>query len=202
MKKQVIVIPGGDTYDTHKQYVASLRRAKLNFNNLRIKRWKETLGDKLGKDFEVIAPGMPNSLDARYLEWKIWFEKLIPYLNKEVVLVGHSLGGIFLTKYLSEKRFPYKIRGIFLVAPPFKSRKNGESLTDFKLSKSPKGAAKYSDKIHLYFSKDDPLVPFSNLKEYAKAFPGATKHVFKDRGHFAGQNFPEIVKGIKGLYKK
>jgi hypothetical protein len=52
--------------------------------------WKNTLQQNLGEDFQVVAPRMPNQFDARYEEWKIWFEKLIPLLNDEVVLVGHS----------------------------------------------------------------------------------------------------------------
>ena len=104
MKHQVIVIHGGDTYDTYKEYIANLKREKVDETalwKLRVKRWKATLGKKLGKEFEVIAPSMPNSDNARYLEWEIWFKKFIPHMKKEVVLVGHSLGGIFLSKYFS-----------------------------------------------------------------------------------------------------
>ena len=46
--------------------------------------------------------------NARYEEWKIWFERMIPFLNDNVILVGHSLGGIFFVKYLSENLLPIK----------------------------------------------------------------------------------------------
>ena len=200
MNKQVILIHGGNTFDSYKEYIASLKAVEFDFAKLRAKGWKEALEDRLGRRFKVIAPRMPNSMNARYLEWKIWLEKLIPYFDKKVILVGHSLGGIFLAKYLSEKRFPRKIRGIFLVAPPFDDRKSGESLADFKLPRDMKRAARHSDKLHLYFSTDDQVVPFSNLDMYKKAFPLAKAHVFKDRGHFTGEKFPEIVRDIRKLY--
>ena len=140
MKKQVVVIHGGSAFDSYEDYFSYLKNYKLDFEKLKRKGWKENLTRDLGVDFEVITPKMPNSLNAKYIEWKIWFEKLIPFLEKEAVLVGHSLGGTFLAKYLSENKFPKKIPGTFLVAAPFNEDKTGRrtnySLADFRLSKS------------------------------------------------------------------
>jgi predicted alpha/beta hydrolase family esterase len=74
---------------------------------------------------------MPNTMNAKYGEWKVWFEKYFSHIHgiehhasakttleriaekkehekdlKKLVLVGHSLGAIFLMKYLSESGFP------------------------------------------------------------------------------------------------
>jgi predicted alpha/beta-fold hydrolase len=48
---------------------------------------------------------MPNKLNARYHEWKIFFEGILSKLDREdeITLVGGSLGGCFLLKYFSEK---------------------------------------------------------------------------------------------------
>ena len=201
MKKQVIVIHGGDTYDTYEQYIAALKRDTLNWEKMRLKRWKETLGEKLGRGFDVVAPRMPNSLNARYLEWDIWFRKFIPHMNREVILIGGSLGGIFLAKYLSENKFPKKIRGIFLIAPPFKGNNSKDPMADFILPKNMSRLAKYGNKVHLYHSTDDKIVHTLDFDRYLKALPQAQVRIFKDRGHFLGDKFPELVRDIKTLYK-
>src|SRR5690348_8942682 len=110
MKHQLIFLHGGDPYDTYEQFLASLKKQEIDLTRMKAKGWKEHLQAKLGPKFDVILPRMPNSMNAKYLEWKIWFEKLIPHMSKEVILGGHSLGGIFLAKYLSENKFPKKIK--------------------------------------------------------------------------------------------
>ena len=61
-------------------------------------------------------PSMPNKQNAAYDEWSIWFEKYFAYLKDDVILIGWSLGGMFLAKYLSDKPFPVKIKSLFLLA--------------------------------------------------------------------------------------
>src|SRR4051812_18846652 len=113
MKQQILVIHGGDTFETYEEYIRDLKKSKLDLNQIRKVGWKQNLAKKLGKNFDVLSPKMPNALNARYKEWEIWFEKIIPLLDKNIVLVGHSLGGIFLVKYLSENSFPKKIKATF-----------------------------------------------------------------------------------------
>jgi predicted alpha/beta hydrolase family esterase len=61
---------------------------------------------------------MPCRENASYPAWKIWFEKIFPYLNEEnIIIVAHSLGGIFISKYLSENAFPKHLAQLHLVAP-------------------------------------------------------------------------------------
>jgi predicted alpha/beta hydrolase family esterase len=202
MKKQVVVIHGGDTFDTYKEYISFLRSCKIDFKRLKKRGWKEGLGEKLGRRLEVIAPRMPNKINAKYFEWKIWFKKFLPYVRNGVVLVGHSLGGIFLAKYLSENKFPKKIKGVFLVAAPYGDRDSGKPLSDFALPKNPGKFERQGGQVFLYHSKDDPIVPFADLDKYKKALPRAQAAVFKNRGHFGQEKFPEIVKDIKNLFKK
>jgi hypothetical protein len=172
----------------------------LDFKRSITKGWKESLGEKLGKNFEVILPRMPNSLNAKYLEWKIWFEKMIPFFNKEVVLGGHSLGGIFLVKYLSENKFPKKILGTFLVAAPFDEKDADYTLADFKLPKDLSRLEKQGGKLFFYQSQDDSIVPFKDFGKYKKALPGANFREFKNRDHFGQATFPELVRDIKKLF--
>lgn len=200
MKKQVIHIHGGGTFDTYEEYLEHLRNSKFNPFYEKIKKWKHTLEEDLEDDFEVLAPIMPNKQNAKYLEWKIWFEKAIPFIEDNVVIIGHSLGGIFIAKYLSENYFPKKILAIYIIAAPYDDSGADYSLADFVLPQSLSLLEKNGGKIFLYQSKDDSIVPFVNVEKYAKELPDAKKMIFENKDHFTQEEFPELIESIKQLY--
>lgn len=118
MKNQVIYIHGGDPHESNEDYILYLKNYAIDsLDYFKRKKWSSSLSSNLGDNFEVIAPEMPNKRNAKYYEWKIWFEKLFPFLKDNVILVGSSLGGIFLTKYLSENVFPKKKGNIYCMCP-------------------------------------------------------------------------------------
>ena len=199
MKKQIIFIHGGETFDTYDDYVEYLRGCEFDPYKERGRMWKDSLGEKFGSDFEVIAPQMPGQKNAKYLEWKLWFEKVIPYIDDDVVIVGHSLGGIFVAKYLSENDFPKKILATCLIAPPYDDKNSEYSLADFALPDTLEKFEKQVGKIFIYQSRDDTLVPFVSAEKYAKDLPKATLVVFEDRGHFLQEEFSELIESIKNL---
>jgi len=195
---QVLVIHGGNAFETNEEYFSYLQNKELSLEDLKFKGWKDNLAKNLGEGYEVIAPRMPNSQDARYKEWKIWLEKVINLLDDDLVLIGHSLGGICITKYLSENISPKKIKATFLVAAPFNSE-GKHPLVDFVLSENISALEKQGGQIHIYHSKDDAVVPYSNCEDYQKALPSATLRTFTDRGHFHQPDFPEIIDDLKSL---
>ncbi|OIP79498.1 MAG: hypothetical protein COT39_03570 [Parcubacteria group bacterium CG08_land_8_20_14_0_20_48_21] len=203
MKKQVVVIHGGTSFKTYEDYISYLKNKKISIEKLRLrKEWKDTLPSELGDDYEILVPRMPNGMNAHYEEWKLWFERIANLLNDNVVLVGHSLGGIFLAKYLSENIFPKRVIATMLVAPPFDDGgelESGESLADFALPSSLAKFTEQSGKIYLIHSKDDPVVPFTHLKKYQQALPNAETVVFEHREHFNQETFPEIIALIKSI---
>jgi len=201
IKKQIIVIHGGNTFDTYKKYISFLQNYKIDFERMLNKGWKDSLRKKLGRGFEIVLPKMPNPSNAKYIEWRIWFEKLFPFLEKEVVLVGHSLGGIFLAKYLSENKLPKRILATFLVASPHDDKNSKHSLADFKLKKDLSGLQNQSKELFFYHSRNDDVVPFTAFEKYKKALPSANYKEFKNRGHFAQNSFPEIVRDIKRIFE-
>ena len=96
------------TFKSQKDYVRFLETREISLEK-RI-RWHGGYLDKeLGRKFEIIRPQMPLAENAKYSDWKIYFERHIPYLKNNIILIGSSLGGIFLAKYLSENKFPKKI---------------------------------------------------------------------------------------------
>jgi predicted alpha/beta hydrolase family esterase len=200
MKRQIIVIHGGTTFKTYRGYISFLKNRPINLDRLRSKRdWKDTLQEKLGENFEVLTPRMPNGTNARYKEWKIWFERIIPFFRRNVILIGHSLGGIFLAKYLAENKIPKKIKSTILVAAPFDDSDKEESVTEFKLPLSLEKFAEQGGRIYLVQSKDDPNVSFAHLEKYKRALPKAETMIFNDRGHFRQETFPEMIRLLKQL---
>ena len=198
MKKQIILIHGGEVFNTYEDYIKNLRLEEIELKDLFRKGWKKTLALKLGADWEVIAPRMPCGENAKYLEWKIYFEKIVPFTRDGVILIGHSLGGIFLAKYLSENKFPKKIKAVLLIATPH-TEKFEHSLADFILPNSLLKLEKQGGSIFLYYSSDDMVVPIQNMKSYERDLPTAKMCLFSNYGHFSVEKFPEIIKDIKKL---
>ncbi|MDO8530284.1 MAG: alpha/beta fold hydrolase [bacterium] len=200
MKKQVVVIHGGRTFDTYEQYIWSLENREVDVEKFKFhKSWREGLEQDLGADFEVFAPKMPNPNNAVYHEWKIWFERMADFLQDDVILIGHSLGGIFLAQYLSENIFTKKVKAVFLVAAPFDDVQAEEFLTSFQLPTSLENFSAQAPNIYLVFSEDDTVVPFTEVAKYKNALPGAQIVAFKNRQHFNQESFFELVELIKKI---
>jgi predicted alpha/beta hydrolase family esterase len=200
MKQQVIAIHGGTSFDTYDEYLDFIKTREINLEKLTCgEDWKGSLSLDLGEDFEVLLPRMPNGTNARYAEWCIWLERCIPFLQDNVILVGHSLGGIFLAKYLAEHSFPKKVTATVLVAAPFDDVSTEESLTDFVLPASLEKLGAQGGALYLVQSKDDPVVPLGEVEKYQRALPKAQTLLFDDRGHFSQKRFPELVSLIKSL---
>lgn len=200
MKKQIVIIHGGDTFETYSEYIASLKGTVIDsLASIMKVGWKDSLQEKLGPKYEVILPKMPNKANAKYLEWKIWFDKIVPLLDTRVILIGHSLGGIFLAKYLAENTIRNEIVATILIASPHSELASHYSLADFVLPKDAHRFQQQAKKIFIYHSKDDYVVPFDSLQKYKEMLPTATVHVFENRGHFNQETFDELVSLLKTL---
>ncbi len=203
MSKQLVIIHGGDFFDTRAEYVADMAASKPDKDDFLFddsKGWKNTLAaDMSAKGWEVFMPTMPSKRDAKYAEWKLWFEKMLPFLQDGVVLVGHSLGGIFLARYLSENQVGLRASAVFLVAAPYfaKATKSANKAGFMVGDLSRLGAQ--ADKIFVMHSKDDPVVPFAHAERYCRALPHSIFMSFEGRHHFIGERFAEIAKLIGKL---
>jgi predicted alpha/beta hydrolase family esterase len=142
---------------------------------------------------------MPLQDNAKYKDWKIWFERFVPLLKGKFVLIGSSLGGIFLAKYLSENKLKKKAVSTFLVCPPFDNTLPTEDLVGgFELKSDLLLLEKNTKQLHLLFSQDDDVVPPSHAKKYQSKLKNAHVVVYKSKnGHFNIPKFPEIIKMIK-----
>ena len=203
IKTQIFYIHGGTTFRNKAEYLHFLKNRKVSIE--RKNGWNgKYLDDKLGKQFQIIKPRMPRQDGATYSEWVIHFERFFPQLKDNLILIGESLGGIFLARYLSENKFPKKLKSVYLVCPPFDDSLPGEALTSgFKLKSDLSLLEKNCKKLTLMFSANDDVVPVSQAKKYSAKLKNANIIIYKHiNGHFQISEFPEIVKMIRADIKK
>jgi len=201
-KTQIFYIHGGSTFKNKRDYTNNLKNRNISIEE-KIKWSGDYLKQKLGADFQIIRPRMPLQDNSKYKEWKIHFERHFPHLRDNLILIGESLGGIFLAKYLSENKFPKKILSIYLVCPPFDNSLPAEDLVGgFKLKSDLSLIEKNSKNLNLLFSKNDEMVPVSHASKYESKLKKAHIAIYKNiKGHFVVSNFPEIIKMIKNDLK-
>ncbi len=202
-KLQLFLIHGGMTFNNKKEYINFLKTREISIER-RIRWADEYLKKELGNQFQIIQPRMPLKDYAQYEEWKIHFERHFPYLKDNIILIGGSLGGIFLAKYLSENKFPKKILSVYLICPPFDNTLSEETLAGgFKLSSDLSLLEKQTKNLYLMFSKDDDVVPISHAEKYRKKLKKAKIIIYESKnGHFEIPEFPEIITMIKKDIKK
>lgn len=202
-KPQILMIHGGMTFKNQKDYLDYLKNKEIKLDKK--SRWTEEYIDKeLGKKFQIIKPRFPLQDNAKYEDWKIWFERYIPYLKNNSILIGGSLGGIFLAKYLSENKFPKRLLSVYMICPPFDNTIEGEDLVGgFKLKSDLSLIEKNCKDVTLMFSADDDTVPVAHAEKYRNKLKNVKIIVYKSKnGHFKISKFPEIIKMIKEDIKK
>ena len=197
-KIQVLTIHGGMTFKSNRDYLNYLRTKKVSIKK-KLYWTGNYLEKNLGKKFEIIRPRMPLQDNAKYRDWKIVFEKYIPLLKNQFILIGSSLGGIFLAKYLSENRLSKKALAVYLIAPPFDNTTPTEDLVGgFRLKTNLSLIEKNCGHLHLFFSKDDDVVPIAHAEKYRRRLNNAHIAIYNNKnGHFNILKFPEIITMIK-----
>jgi predicted alpha/beta hydrolase family esterase len=199
-RKQVILIHGGSCWKTHAEYLADLKATEFVTGFFPRAGWHKNLQKDLGAGYKVLLPDMPNWQYSRYEEWKIWFEKALAVSGADPVVVGHSLGGIFLIKYFSETIKHPKIRAILLVAAPYKTISQNPDFGNFALQREPRTLGKLGLNVRFYHSQDDPIVDFADVKKYQKVLPGAAIKKYSNRGHFIQNHFADLAKDIRSIF--
>ena len=158
------------------------------------------LRDTLGSEYKVIHPAMPNPEAAPdYALWKAKLGKELGKLKEGVILVGHSLGGAVLLKYLTEGPFENPIAGMFLVSAPFWGGDENWQCEPFTLPKNFARNLPKIPKMFLYHSREDEIVPFAHLALYSDQLPQATVRKLDGDEHVFRRGLPRLVEDIKGF---
>lgn len=195
---QILIVHGGMTFKKRQDYLRFLRTRKISLKS-RVKWTDGYLHKALGRGFQIIQPRMPLQDNAKYSEWKIYFQRHLALLGKKFILIGNSLGGIFLAKYLSENKLKQKALAVYLVCPPFDDTLPEEDLAGgFKIGRDLSLLEANCRNLSLFFSKDDDVVPVSHAKKYRAKLKKAKIVIYKSKnGHFIIPKFPEIAAMIK-----
>ena len=169
------MVHGGMTFRNNKDYAHFLKTRKVSTQERPY--WEADLEQKLEKKFEIIRPRMPLQDNAKYRDWKIFFDRYVPLLRKNFILIGSSLGGIFLAKYLSENKLSKKALSVYLVCAPFDGSLSSEDLVGgFRLKADISLIEKNCMNLHILFSKDDDIVPVSHAEKYRNKLNFFSRH--------------------------
>lgn len=204
-KQQVFYIHGGGAYTNYDAFLHDLETMEprdLPWSESKNK-WTHTFAEDLGPSFEVFMPMMPNKWNAKYEEWKLWFERHFEYIHENIILVGVSLGAMFFVRYLSENQPPFSIKHVFLLAGAYENIDVGklkEDGGDFfaNVADIPKISEKVRG-ITIMHSKDDFVVSYEHALKYKDALPGAELVTFEDKTHFLVPEFPELLTAIRAV---
>ena len=152
--------------------------------------------DALGASYEVRYPRMPLEDSAHYSDWTARIASALPPRGNEVVLVGHSVGGSVLLRYLCEEPVEASVTGLFVIAAPFWG---ADDFWDWDEARLPEdAAAKLATvpRIFMYHSRDDEVVPFSHLALYSARLPRATIRPVDVGGHQLENDLADVANDI------
>ncbi len=198
--KQLIFIHGWSRFPDNDAFCKELEKQEYHPFEEK-KRRVNRLAEQLISQYQTIKTDMPNKQMASYKARKIWFEKIFPYFNNEdLIVIGNSLGAMFLIKYLWENNFPKTIKQLHLVAAVVDASDRSpdkQYLWDFEFN--PDIFSKIQEKVEqifIYHSTDDPIVPYAHAEKIKAYLPKAKLVTFTDRGHFSQPEFPELLENI------
>lgn len=144
------------------------------------------------KNIVAQTPEMPVPYEPEYNAWKKVFEGF--EINEDTILVGHSCGGGFIVRYLSENNI--KVGKVVLVAPwidPDNFLDTGmfDFVIDPEIVSKTKG-------VTIFESTDDMDEVQKSIEIIKQKTQGIKVVTFKDYGHFCYSDmntdkFPELL---------
>lgn len=143
------------------------------------------------KDELCQALEFPRPYDPIYEEWEKVFQQMV--IDDETVIVGHSCGGGFLVRYLSEHP-EVRPAKVILVAPWIDP--DHELTTDFFKFEIDSTLGDRTD-LHIFISSDDDEAMQKTFQIISEKIPNSTTHEFTDRGHFCNRDFPELLELVQ-----
>lgn len=136
------------------------------------------------------TPEMPEPYDPDYSKWLKVFEQF--KLDQDTILIGHSCGGGFLVRWLSEHKT--KVGKVVLVAPWIDPSHQYIKMFDFKI----KDISSNAESVDLLISLDDDKEELDSADILKANISTLKVHQFTDKGHFITDHmktneFPELL---------
>ena len=157
----------------------------------------DSLERELGAAYEVQCPQMPDEENSPYPQWKAEIESRLAAMKGPVALVGHSVGGSVLLKYLCDAKPTRQIAGLFVIAAPYWGASEFWSWDEGTLPADAATRLAGDWPLVFYQSRDDEVVPFAHLAMYAAKLPRATFREFDGRGHQFKNDLAEVAADIR-----
>lgn len=157
------------------------------------RHWLPWLQKKLLMNgYHTQTPEMPEPHAPKYDLWRSEFELYKP--KDTSILVGHSCGGGFLLRWLSENKTFHE--HVVLVAPwldPYR-----EETTDFFEFEIDSEITDRTPNFHILISDDDEKSIADSFGTISATLPDANVHKFTDKGHFTegdlkSKELPELL---------
>lgn len=155
------------------------------------------LENELGPAYQVIAPEMPEPEDPKYKEWREVLKNELAALEDGSVLVGHSIGGSALLKFLSEEELGKSFSKVITIAAPFWGIDEDWQLEDFNLMDDFSSRNSLLPDVILFHSIGDDIVPFTHLQKYMENLPNATVKQLPGNDHIFQAGLAEVVHEIR-----
>lgn len=167
--------------------------------------WFPWLKEELeSRGHRVFIPKFPDPRKDNHLEdWLKVLEAYKEYINESTILIGHSLGGLFLLRVL--ERLEKKVAAAFFISPPAGVKPIKYFVSDEKFSgfefdweKIRKGA-KY---FKVYHSDNDPYISLANGQKVADELEVSLAFI-PNAGHLNAEagftEFPQLLEDIRAV---
>lgn len=182
--KTAVIIHG---YNDHSEYTDVNRPAASNDHWL---PWLQR--QLLLKGIEAQTPEMPGFYEPNYERWKSMLERFNP--DESTILVGHSCGGGFLVRWLSEESV--RVGKVVLVAPWLDPEKAIDP-EFFEFTMDPDLISKTAG-VHVMYSTDDFPEVLTSVQRLKTTLKNVSFEEYSGKGHFTlkdmgTEKFPELL---------
>ena len=126
-------------------------------------------------------------------------QSALPVGGHKVALIGHSLGGSVIVKYLSEGLCQVPIAGLFLVGAPYWGTR-GWAMDEFMFERGFQAKLPDIERIFIYHSRYDSWVPYSHAQLYTKALHNPVLRTFDSDEHEFKNGLPVLVTDIQSSW--
>ena len=156
------------------------------------------LQKNLDADYDFRHPLMPNPGAPSYKAWKAEFANNFNSLDDGAILIGHSLGGSVILKYLSDHNILKTVAGVFIAASPYWGADKDWQVPEYNLRDN---FSSYLPPVRyfLYQSHDDEVIPQAHFDKYSHEMPQATARLVDAGGHQLKKGISELVGDVKSL---